>query len=311
MHFESTRTFSADEVTVYSNGEPAPESATVLGEILVYDPEFFTKKEPYETTMQTLKESVAKNGGNAFYELEHREPSFWGSSNHRFIGHILLVEDTTINRENNRFSDEWAYKQKSIESFHQNLPKGHSVYANVNYAISGNDYLAYRDFQVDAKENNEGCMRNGISYEIGYDYVLPNSMTSPGCQLFVGVENTNFYGSATTKGIPVSLELHCLNPHFGFVLNNKKELLKLSAGVGYGFLKDRSGTLNLNEGKSASRYVDGCSIAIDSYIAYRFNRHFSLGVDIDALSWNGRHGAPSMNAFVYYSSFGVRAEYNF
>lgn len=303
MHFESTRTFSADEVTVYSNGEPAPESATVLGEILVYDPDF-TKTEPYETTMQTLKESVAENGGNAFYELEHREPSFWGSSNHQFSGHILLVEDTTINRENNRFSNEWAYQQKKIQENAAGLPKGHSAYVTtgVAFGIDGNP-IACRDFKVG--EQNSGYFKYGFHYSVGYEYVLPHS------SLLVGLNNINFYGSANVGNIPIGLDLHSFNPHLGLVYSDKREIMKCRAGIGYGFLKDRNGTLNLNEGVSNSNYVNGWSIMYDIVAMYRLNDKFGLGINCGGFGWQGSHGAPSMRADINYMFLGLIADFRF
>jgi len=80
------------EIVTIGLSESEPDNLEVLGQVKIGDTGFSTKC-GYDIMINKAKLEARKAGGNAIKIVEHKPPTFFGSSCHRITAKILKIED--------------------------------------------------------------------------------------------------------------------------------------------------------------------------------------------------------------------------
>jgi hypothetical protein len=219
---------SAEMVRVYTEGEVAPDSSKVIGEMWTdYEPR--AKKITPDSALNIIKEVVSVHGGNGFYVMEHRKPNYLETNNHYFGGMVLLTKDTTIyNRTNNPFSMSYAeynmeLKRKQVSPHYLHLDAGLSLQANEQPVIGETEPVI------------DGTLKYGLGWNASYTYLVPYSLYG------FGVVYSGHLASATvaeryastTPSYSVCNTNHSVVPIISMYGCSEKHLYIVSIGLGY------------------------------------------------------------------------------
>ncbi len=79
-----------EEVLVFGLQDDTPEDAELLGIVKIGDSGFSTNCD-YDVVLNEAKMEARKTGGNAIKIIEHKPPSFMGSSCHRITVNVLRI----------------------------------------------------------------------------------------------------------------------------------------------------------------------------------------------------------------------------
>lgn len=219
---------SVEMVRVYTEGEVAPDSSKIIGELWTdYEPR--AKKISCDSTLNMIKEAVSAHGGNGFYVMEHRKPNHLETNNHYFEGLVLLTKDTTIyNLANNPFSKSYAeynaaLKRERVSPHNLHLDAGISFLLNEQPVLSETEPVI------------NGTLKRGVGLNTSYTYLVPYSLYG------FGVVYSGHHAKATVaerngSTIPiysVRNTTHSVVPVISMYGCSKNALMIASLGLGY------------------------------------------------------------------------------
>ena len=218
---------SPHEVRVYANGEAAPDSSQIIGEVWT-EHDITAKRQAYDSTLAVIREAVSVVGGNGFYIMEHRKPNYIETTSHDLYGMVLLTKDSTIySRTDNPFSKRYAEYNKElnrhrVNPHHLHLDAGVSFFKN-NLTITeeGNPLL-------------NDALKRGVSLNASYKYLVPYSLYG------FGVVYNNHYASASIversdgmkSNCSVNSIVHSIIPTITWYGCSQRILLSASFGIG-------------------------------------------------------------------------------
>lgn len=265
---------TAEEVRVYTDGEPVPNSAVELGEIRVMD-KTFSATVPYDTTVVRMQRAAAAKGANAVMVLEHTTPHWLNNNmNHGFYGKMLLTKDTVVlaNRPN-PFSEQYAAYQDKLER--KRMPP-HTIHVGVGYShIASGVEVNY--IEVDELER-------GIGLEVAYSYLSPKTWMG------FGVNYTGHFADALFEEmVNVKLVIHNIAPTIDFYSVYEKHALKTSIGLGY-LHAQFIGPLQLEtDAKPSKDTFGGLSSYFSIEYEYRIDKHTGFFLRLHEMDWLGEY----------------------
>ena len=218
---------SPEMVSVYTDGEAAPDSSRVIGEVwTAYEPT--AKKITYDSTLNIIRSTVSSFGGNGFYVLEHRKPNHLDAMYHYVDGVVLLTEDTTIyNRANNPFSMWYAeynaeLKRERVSPHYLHIDAGFSFLANEQPMIS------------ETEQVNSGTLERGVGWNAAYTYLVPYSFYGFGLVYSGHLASATMAerNGATTPSYSVCNTIHSVVPTISMYGCSKRTLFVASFGLG-------------------------------------------------------------------------------
>lgn len=214
-------------VRLYTDGEAAPDSSKVLGEMwTVYEPD--APKITYDSTLNLIRRAVSASGGNGFYMLEHRKPNHLDAMNHYVDGVVLLTEDTTIyNRTNNPFSTWYTehnaeLKRERVSPHYLHIDAGLSILENEQPMIS------------ETEQVNSGTLKRGVGWNAAYNYLVPYSLYGFGVVYSGHLANATIAdrNGATKPSYSVCNTIHSVIPTISMYGCSERSLLVASFGLG-------------------------------------------------------------------------------
>lgn len=265
---------TAEEVRVYTDGEPVPNSAIELGEIRVTD-KTFSATVPYDTTVVRMQRAAAAEGANAVMVLEHTTPHWLNNNmNHGFYGKMLLTKDTIILANSpNPFSEQYAAYQDKLER--KRMPP-HTIHVGAGYS-----HIA-SGIEVDGIEAYG--LKRGIGLEVAYSYLLPKTWMG------FGVNYTGHFADALIKEmVNVKFFVHNITPTIDFYSLYEKHALKTSIGLGY-LQAQFIGPLQLEtNAKPLKETFDGLSSYISIEYEYRIDKYTGFFLRLHEMNWLGEY----------------------
>lgn len=269
----------AKDVTVYDMGQPAPNSAEVIGRVFVGDTGF-SSSYTYDESVGFAKQEVAKVGGNGLAITDHILPSFWGSTMNQIEGQMLYMTDTTILLDldvSNPFVIAAQYREKQRKEF---TTPTHTLYANIGYTSTWGTELSYADDTPIDK-------LSGIEWQIGYDW-MPSKRSIFG----LGMMYTGQRFNLDQSGIDMYITHNYFAPQV--ILKGKvgsKFMLKYAWGIGYALSKE--GFSNNHMLSSAIEHCFGMNMLCGG--EYQVNDNLGIGFNINFVIIqfpDGAAGAP-------------------
>ena len=218
---------SPEMVRVFTDGEAAPDSSRVIGEVwTAYEPT--AKKITYDSTLNIIRSTVSSFGGNGFYVLEHRRPNHLDAMNHYVDGIVLLTEDTTIyNRTNNPFSMLYAeynaeLKRERVSPHYLHIDAGLSFLVDEQPMINETEPII------------NGTLKRGVGWNASYTYLVPYSLYGFGVAYSGHLANATVAerNGSTKPAYNVCNTIHSVAPMISMYGCSKRSLFVASLGLG-------------------------------------------------------------------------------
>lgn len=268
MYSVGAEVFEAQDVVVYEKGIGVPDSAIKVGEFATYD-DGRAKTEPYETTLERVKEEAGANGANVVNILEHELP--YMSSNHQFSGEYLLATDMTVTEGNTHVRRYEDYLAAQAEAESRKL-KGGSLQAGLGYGYITSQMEFASGIKIDG-----GRVHHGVTYDVRYDFVNRRGIS-------FGIIGSGFRSSAPatiegSSGI-FGLNLGVLAPTIGYSSSTDRFAYNAIFGCGYGSCKE---SFSIGSGSSNAN-VGGLGLVTGVEILYRINDSNAFGFNLNDLA---------------------------
>lgn len=268
MYSGNLEPVDARDVLVCENGAGVPDSAVKIGEFSVYD-DGLAKTEPFETTLERVKEDAGNNGANVINILEHIEPGFSTGSNHQFSGDYLFAPDFTVT-EGNAFAQAYTMYEEAKEAKEAQRFTGGSLRAGVGVAIVPTKF----DFSESTLKADPASLRIGLAYEISYDYITKRNFS-------FGLVGTCYRGSSAAKldGYygTFSLGMGVWAPTIGYCRSTDKFIARAVFGLGYGSYSESFKTGSTQAGGNEG----GIGLTYAADFLYRITPSTSVGLSLE------------------------------
>lgn len=269
---ESPYTVSPENVLVCEYGKGVPEDAELIGEFYTYD-DYTTKPEPYDTTLMRVVYAAADCGSNVVNILEHQTPSVYSSDNHQLSGNFLYSSGVTSNVAGPKYKEEYDRFCQGQRMAAAVQYSGSSLHASVGYGriaskVVFTDVHTERDF------------KNGLSYDIGYDYIF-NGLYA------IGITYAGFYSSTPamvdayqgTFGFDASL----IAPTLSVFMSDEKLIYSATFGAGYFRMKNTFSSPELDVIPSSD--VSSPGLYYKTELLWRLNKSLAIGGKVSGIEY--------------------------
>lgn len=273
-------------VEVFNSKEQITSDYEILGTISVDDTGFTTHCDSL-LMISLAKQEVRKIGGNGFLITEHKRPSFWTSSCHRFKGVALNMSDLMSAGATN----DADFDKSVVASVKQrNLPR---------FTFSANVGPAWRTAKLDSGLDEVSRsiykeLKSGTQIDFSADYYFNDnygirlgfqrffsSHTEPDIY-FTNSQTGEFLGISDIKGKDA---ITAIFPAFltRFGTNNQKWLFDLSLGIGYIHYSEKADALNYQELFSEETGSTVC-FQISAGVEYLLTKNLGIAFNLNLTS---------------------------
>lgn len=244
-------------VTVFGVRELVPDTALLLGSVVVKDTGFSTNC-TYEQVIRLASNATRKVGGNALHLVYHHEPSLLGGTCHRIGGEMLYIPslDSML-----RSTDEFpAPRIAPIPA--RLLRPAAKVHRTTLHVTPGYGFIASK---MEVLHGITGNFKKGFHLDAGIDRVSRAGLGG-------GIRYAGLFTEGAYEHNPYLMRVHYIGPEFILrpTTRSGKWGFHFAAGFGYGRYTE--------QWKSESEGIDGFGYHISLGAEYRITPHIGVGI---------------------------------